>query len=174
MLTSSTRFQDSLARNTNASAEDPSSTISARGSAEYNHQSKAGSSPRARTPRASFNPRRRSTRPTAEAPNQYNNGNAAHPTTTSVACIRPRMMNSAKQRMHSKLCYVSNPRSHRQWLLGRASRARPAAGPEQERQERPSIRAAEVQDPPRQHPTNTTTAMPRIQPLPEWPAYDRA
>ena len=69
-LTSSVRTQDSLARKTNARLDDPSSTRSTRGSSNCSHQTKAGSSPRARTPRASFKPRRRSTRQPAAAPNQ--------------------------------------------------------------------------------------------------------
>src|SRR5690606_14228758 len=55
------------------------------------------------TPSVSSNPRRNSTRLPAAALSQNNIGNAAAPAITTMACIRPRMMNSARARMRSIL-----------------------------------------------------------------------
>ncbi|MNH18212.1 hypothetical protein D3C85_1252270 [compost metagenome] len=115
MLNNSTRFQDCPARNSAARPSVPSNTIKVRGSPK-NHQAIAGNKAQARTPEASLKPRRRNTRLPAAALNQNNSGNAAQPTTTRVACTRPRMMKSAKARMHFILCYLSTTRSQRPWL----------------------------------------------------------
>ncbi|MCY1546960.1 hypothetical protein D9M68_829910 [compost metagenome] len=114
-LQSSTRFQDRLARNNNASPSAPSSTNRVRGSPKY-HQPMAGSRAQARMPKASLKPRRRSTRHPAAALNQNSSGNAAETTTTRVACIRPRIMNSAKARMRFIPYFLSSVRSQRPWL----------------------------------------------------------
>ena len=47
------------------------------------------------------NPRRSSTRLPAAALSQNNSGTTAEPATASVACMRPRMVNSASARMRS-------------------------------------------------------------------------
>src|SRR5690606_4127278 len=98
MLNSTTRLQAWPARNSSASPSEPSSTSRVRGSPKC-HQATAGSIAQARMPTASLGPRRSSTRQLAAALNQNNSGTAAEPTTTRVACMRPRMMNSARARM---------------------------------------------------------------------------
>src|SRR5690606_30826180 len=98
MLNSTTRLQAWPARNNSASPSAPSNTSRVRGSPKC-HQPRAGSNAQARMPTASLGPRRSSTRQLAAALNQNNSGTAAEPTTTRVACMRPRMMNSAMARM---------------------------------------------------------------------------
>ena len=114
-LPSSTRTQEWPARNNNANPSEPSNTIKMRGSPKY-HQTNAGSIAQARMPTASPRPRRSSTRQLAAALNQNNSGNAAEPTTTRVACMRPRMMNSAKARMWFIPYYLSTICYQRPWL----------------------------------------------------------
>src|SRR5690606_12659458 len=98
MLASITRTQDCPTRNNRASPSAPSSTRRVRGSPKC-HQPRAGSNAQAKMPTASLGPRRSSTRQLAAALNQNSSGTAAETTTTRVACMRPRMMNSARARM---------------------------------------------------------------------------
>lgn len=114
-LPSSTWLQDVLARRICASVRVPSRTRRMLGSPRY-HQNIAGSTAQARTPKASPNPRRSSTRLPAAALSQNNSGTTAEPATASVACMRPRMVNSASARMRSIPYQRSTARSQRPWL----------------------------------------------------------